>query len=81
MSLPGIDPATLWFLAGHVDRLAIKAVDDLCFKLVQYSEMTGNTWGVTIQYLKFIMVIYVLQQNFGQNLLRRCYLLLFTFKR
>ena len=52
MSQPGIEPATLWFLAGHLDRLAIETVDNLRFKLVQYSEMTNevmrwaspNTW-------------------------------------
>ena len=42
MSPPGIEPATLWFLAGHLDRLAIEEVDYLCLKLVQYSKMTGN---------------------------------------
>ena len=64
---PGIEPATLWFLAGHLDRLAIKAVDFRCFKLLQYSEMTDNVWGISkhvaIQYINLIMVIYVLQQN------------------
>ena len=55
MSPPGIEPATLCILAVHLDRLAIEAVDYLCFKLVQYNEMTGNAWGVckqvAIQYL------------------------------
>ena len=85
---PGIAPATLCILAGHLDRFAIEAVEYQCFKLVQYSEMTGNSWGVSkyvaIQYIKLIMVIYVLQQNIRQNLhffhKCRCYLLLFTFK-
>ena len=56
MSPSGIEQATLWFLALQLDRLAIEAVDYLCFKLVQYSEMTGNAWGVSkhvaIQYIK-----------------------------
>ena len=47
MSPSSIEPATLWFLAGHLDRLAIETVDYLCFKLFQYSEMTGNAWGVS----------------------------------
>ena len=47
MSPPGIEPAKLWFLAGYLDRLAIKTVDYLCFKLFQYSEMTGNAWDVS----------------------------------
>ena len=34
MSPPGIEPATLCILAGHIDHLAIGAVDYLCFKLV-----------------------------------------------
>ena len=37
----------LCILAGHLDRLAIEAVDYLCFKLLQYSEVTGNAWGVS----------------------------------
>ena len=47
MSPSNIEPATLWFLAGHLDRFAIETVDYLCFKLVQCSEMTGNAWGVS----------------------------------
>ena len=47
MSPPSIEPATFWFLAGHLDRLAIETVDYLCFKLLQYSEVTGNAWGVS----------------------------------
>ena len=43
----GIEPVTLWFLAGHLDRLAIETVHYLCFKLLQYSEVTGNAWGVS----------------------------------
>ena len=86
MSPPGIEPATLCFLAGHPDRLAIDTVDYLWFKLFQYSEMIGYAWGVSkhvaIQLIKLIMVIYVLQQNFRQDLhfvhKCRCYLLLFT---
>ena len=61
MSPPGIEPATLWFLARHLDHLAIEAVDYLCFKLIQYSEMTGYVWGVSkhvaIQYIKLIIVM------------------------
>ena len=45
MSPPSIEPATFWFLAGHLDRLAIETVDYLCFKLFQYSEVTGNAWA------------------------------------
>ena len=59
MSPPSIESATLWFLAGHLDCLAIETVDYLCFKLFQYSEMTDNAWGVSkhmaIQYIKSIM--------------------------
>ena len=50
MSPPGIEPANLCILAGHLVRFAIEAVDYLCFKLVQYSEGTRiseacpNTW-------------------------------------
>ena len=65
MSLPGIELATLSFLAGHLDRLAIEAVDYLCFKLLQYIEVTGNMWGVSnhvakqlIKVLKFKCNIY-----------------------
>ena len=47
MSPPGIEPATLWFLARHPERLAIEAVDNLCFKLLQNSEVTGNASGVS----------------------------------
>ena len=47
ISRPSIEPATLWFLAGHLDRLAIETVDYLCFKLLQYGEVTGNAWGVS----------------------------------
>ena len=46
MSPPGIEPATLWFPAPHLDRLAIQTVDYLFFfKLLQYSEVTGNAWA------------------------------------
>ena len=59
MSPPSIEPAALWLLAGHLDRLAIETADYLCFKLFQYSEMTGYVWGVSkhvaIQYIKSIM--------------------------
>ena len=45
MSPPvGFEPATLGFLAGHLARLAIGTVDYLYFKLLQYSEVTGNVW-------------------------------------
>ena len=88
MSPPGIEPAILGFLAGHLVRLAIGTVDYLCYKLLQYSEVTGNAWvvtkHVTIQCIKFIRDINELQQNFIQNLhffhKCRCYLLLFIFK-
>ena len=84
MSPPGIKPATLWFLAEHLNRLAIEEDHEMCFQLVQYSEMKGNSWGifkdVAIQYIKLFMVLYVLQQNFRQNLPWRCHLLLLTFK-
>ena len=60
MSPPGIEPATLRFLAGHLDRMAIETVDYLCFKLLQYSKVAGNALGVSkhvaiqlIQVLKF----------------------------
>ena len=46
-SPPSIEPATFWFLAGYLDRLAIETLDYLCFKLLQYSEVTGNAWGVS----------------------------------
>ena len=42
----GIKPAILCILAGHLDRLAIGAVDYLCFKLLQFIELTGNAWDV-----------------------------------
>ena len=47
MSPSCIEPATLCILAGHLDRLAIEAVDYLCFKLLQYSEVTGNARDVS----------------------------------
>ena len=60
---PGIEPAILHVLAGHLVRLAIKTVDYLRFKLVQYSEVTGNAWGVSkhveIQWIKLILIKYV----------------------
>ena len=36
MSPPGIEPATLGFLVGHLVRLAIRTVDDRCFILLLY---------------------------------------------
>ena len=82
------EPATFCVLAGHLVRLTIEAVDYLSFKLFQYSEVTGNAWGVSkqvaIQWVKLILIKYVLEQTFRQNLhffhKCRCYLLLFTFK-
>ena len=47
MSPPGIEPVIIGFLAGHLVRLAIGKVDSLCFKLLQYSEVTGNARGVS----------------------------------
>ena len=47
MSPPGIEPATIWFLAGHQDRLAIETIVYLYFELCQYSEKAGNAWGVS----------------------------------
>ena len=65
---PGIEPATICILAGHLNRLAIKPVDYLCFKLVQYSEMTCYACGVSkhvaIQYIKLIMVILCIATEF-----------------
>ena len=65
---PGIEPATLCVLAGHLVRLAIATADYLCFKLFQYSEVTGNACGVSkhapIQWIKLILIKYVLQQTF-----------------
>ena len=43
---PGIEQATLCFLVGHQVRLAIGAVGYLCFKLLQYNEVTCNAWGI-----------------------------------
>ena len=60
MSPLGIDSATLWFLAGHLDRLAIEAVDYLCFKLVQYSEMTGIAWGFS----KHVALLYKIDYGY-----------------
>ena len=61
MSPSGVEPATRCFLAGHLNRLAFEAVDYLCFKLLQYSEVTGYALGVSkhvaiqlIKVLKFI---------------------------
>ena len=62
MSSPDIEPGTLWFLAGHLDRLAIASVDYMCFKLLQYSEVTGNAWGISkhvaIQLIKVLKFKY-----------------------
>ena len=56
MSPPSIEPATFWFLAGYLDRLAIEAVDYLCFKLLQYSEVTGNYMrGASPNTLQYIL--------------------------
>ena len=70
MSPPGIEPATLCILTGHLNRLAIEALDYLCFKLLQYSEMTGNAWGVSkqvamqlIKVLKFKCKQYIFERN------------------
>ena len=61
MSPPDIESPTLCILAGHLDHLAIVAVEYLCFKLLQYSEVTGNAWGVTkhvaIQLIKSVTSI------------------------
>ena len=48
----GIEPATLCFLDGHLDRLAIETVDNMFLKLLQYSEVTGNAGASpnTVQY-------------------------------
>ena len=35
MSPPGIEPATLCFLAGHLDQLANETVNFMCYKLLQ----------------------------------------------
>ena len=43
----GCRTSDLCFQAGHLDRLAIETVDYLCFKLLQYSEVIGNAWGVS----------------------------------
>ena len=56
---PGMEPATLCVLAGHLVHLATEAVDYLCFKLLQYIEVTGNAWGISkqvaIQRIKLLM--------------------------
>ena len=61
MSPPGIEPATFWFLAGHLDRLAIEAVDYLCCKLVQYREkqVMRGAYPNTLQYNKKIDYGYI----------------------
>ena len=63
MSPPGIEQAILGFLAGHLGHLAIGTVEYLCFKLLQYSEVTGNAWNVSkhvaIQCIKLIIAIYI----------------------
>ena len=81
MSRPGIEPTTSSRTPspfGYRDSFET----DLYFKLLQYSEVTGNAWGVSkhvsIQCIKLIMVIYVLQQTVRQNL--HVDVLLFTFK-
>ena len=55
----GIEQATLCVLAEHLVHLATEAVDNLCFKLLQYIEVTGNAWGfskhVAIQRIKLLM--------------------------
>ena len=58
MSPPGIEPAILGFLAEHLVRFAIGTVAYLCFKLLQYSEVTGNVWGVfkTVEIQRIKMV-------------------------
>ena len=67
-----MEQATLCVLAGHLVCLAIETVDNLCFKLFQYSEVTGNALGVfkhtAIQWIKLILIKCVLQQTFRQNL-------------
>ena len=68
MSPPGIESTTLCFQAGHLICSAIEPVDYLCFQHLQYSEVTGNAWVVSkdmaVQFIKLIMVIYVLKQTF-----------------
>ena len=59
MSPPGIEPAILDFLAGHLVRLAIGIVDKL-FKLLQHSEVSGKvavgvSKHVAIQCIKLII--------------------------
>ena len=56
MSPPGIEPATFGFLARHLAPLAIGKIDYLRLKLLLYSEVTGNVWGVS----KHAMIQYTL---------------------
>ena len=57
MYLSGFEQATLGFLAGHIVRLAARIVDYLCFRLLPYSEVSGDAWDVwkhvAIQRIKF----------------------------
>ena len=41
MSPPSIEPAILWFLAGHLDRLAIETVDYLSYILSSLVEVSS----------------------------------------
>ena len=55
---PGFEPEILGFLAGHLVHLAIVTVDYMSFKLLKYSEVTGNAWSVSkqvaIQHIKLL---------------------------
>ena len=53
MSPSCFEPTTLGFLAGHLVRLAIGTVDYMCFKLLQYSEVTGNAWIISKPSLRY----------------------------
>ena len=66
MSPPGIEPATLCILAGHLDHLAIDAVDYLCFKLLQYSEVTGTCNALDVSKHVAIQLIKVLKFKYKQ---------------
>ena len=53
LSPTGIELAILGYLAGPLVRLTIGTVDNLCFKLLQYSEVTAIEWSVSHLTLNF----------------------------
>ena len=66
MSPPEIEPAVLGFLVGHLTRLDIGTGENMCWKILQHSEVTDNALGVSRTRGNTVIIVinmYVLQQT------------------